>query len=161
MRLAALPLLIWATACYRYEPVQTVQPGADVRARLETEAAVRRSAGLDDPVVVISGRVLESTPESLRLDVLVVRDPSVFSGMEVRDTVDIQLAELRELAERRISTPRTLMFVGALGAGSYLLVRGISAIVGGNEGDDNGGGPQFDRRRGGHVDFPIFRIPAF
>jgi hypothetical protein len=159
LRAAALPFLLAAGGCYRYEPIEAPRPGMDVRARLETEAAVRRSAGLDEPVVFLSGRVVESTPESLTLDVLIVRDPSVFSNIEIRDTVNVGMAEIRELTVRSMSTSRSLLFAGALGAGAYLVIRGITAIVGGNEGDDDGGGPQFDRRASTPLRFPIFSIP--
>jgi hypothetical protein len=134
-----LPLvMLLGTGCYRYVPVDRPQLGSDVRARLTTDAAVRRSAGLDEPMLFVSGTVVRVSPESMTVNVLLMRDPSVFRDIEIRDTVNVALDEVQFLAERQISTGRSLLFAGALGAGAYLLVRGIGAIVGGNEGEDEG-----------------------
>lgn len=138
----ALPLLLLAVGCYKYEPVQAPAPGMDVRARLNAEAAVRRSQGLDEPVLHLDGRVVRAAPESITLDVLIARDPSVFANIEIRDTVHLPMNEVQSLTERRISPGRSLLFAGAVGAGGFLVIRGISAIVGGSEGDDGNGPPQ-------------------
>jgi hypothetical protein len=136
-------LLLSTTACYQYHPVTEPRPGMDIRARLQTEAAVRRSAGLDEPVMRYEGRVVAAAPDAVVLDVLVLRDPSVFTSVEIRDTVRLSLAEIETLMERRISTSRSLLFAGTAGVAAYLIVRGIVAIVGGTEGDGDPNGPMF------------------
>lgn len=135
---AAWLALVLAGGCYSYEPVQVPQPGMEVRARLKTESAVRRSEGLDEPVMVVNGRVIDATPESVMLNVLLARDPSVFRNVEIRDTVRLNLDEIQTLTVRHVSTTRSLLFAGALGVGGFLVVRGISSIVGGSEGEDPG-----------------------
>jgi hypothetical protein len=131
--LLALPSL---AGCYQYEPIDEARPGMDVRARLAAEAAVRRSEGLDEPVVVVNGRVTAATADSLTLAVLLARDPSVFRDVAIHDTVRLAMSEVQAMSVRSVSTGRSLLFAGALGVGGFLIVRGISAIVGGGEGED-------------------------
>jgi hypothetical protein len=154
-------LCVCAAACYRYEPIERPRPGTDVRARLSPEAAARRSVGRDGPVLFYDGRVVRADGDSLALDVLLVRDPSVFANIEIRDTVRLALGEVAGLAERRLSTGRSLLLAGALVAGGALVVTGIAAVVGGTD-DGNGGGngpvflvapDTFGGRR-----FPLFRV---
>jgi hypothetical protein len=139
--LARTGLLLAATGCYSYTPVQSPQPGADVRARLNAQAAVARSEGLDDAVLAYSGRVLAATPESITLDLLIARDPSQFSRVEIRDTLTLQRSELQSLMMREVSVTRSLLFAGAVGLGAYAIIRGIGGLVGGNEGEPDPGNP--------------------
>lgn len=108
----------------------------EVRAQLETEAAVRRSQGTIDPVLYYDGTVLEATTERLTLDVLVARSSSAFREVEIRDTVRLETAEVRSMMRRSISPGRTALFIAALGAGAVAAVMGIDAVVGGTDGDD-------------------------
>jgi hypothetical protein len=135
---------VLAAGCYRYEPITDPHPGMEVRARLQTEAAVRRSAGLDEPIMRYEGRVVGTTSETLTLDVLLLRDPSVFRDVEIRDTVRLSRSEIESLMQRRISTTHSLLFAGAAGVGAWLVIRGIVAVVGGNEGEEGGNGPVFN-----------------
>lgn len=135
-----LVLLMVVGGCYNYHAVESPQPGAEVRARLNTEAAVRRSRGLETPILHVDGRIVDVVPQSIVLDVLVARDVSQFRDVEIRDTLHIDRTEIESLTTRELSTGRSLLFAGAVGAGAYFVVRGITAVVGGNEGDDNGDG---------------------
>ncbi|HUF49967.1 MAG TPA: hypothetical protein VMN60_03980 [Longimicrobiales bacterium] len=139
---ALLLSLLLLPACYTYRPATAPQPGAEVRVRLNTEAAVRRSAGLDDPIIFYSGRLLDATPQSISLDVLIARDPSQFRDTEIRETVTLQRSELESLTVRELSTPRTILFTGAMAVGGVVIVKGIKSIVGGSEDDNGDGGPQ-------------------
>jgi hypothetical protein len=136
-------VILPAAGCYRYEPITDPYPGMEVRARLQTEAAVRRSAGLDEPIMRYEGRVVGTTPETVTLDVLLLRDPSVFRDVEIRDTVRLSRSEIESITQRRISTTRSLVFAGAAGVGAWLVIRGIVAVVGGNEGGEGENGPAF------------------
>lgn len=136
----SLLLLIVTSGCYNYRAVESPQPGMEVRARLSTEAAVRRSRGLDAPVMHVDGRVVDAVPQSIMLDVLVARDASQFRDVEIRDTLRIDRTEIESITVRELSTGRSLLFAGAVGAGAYLVVRGITTVVGGNEGDDGDDG---------------------
>lgn len=143
-----LSLLIAASGCYSHRAVESPEPGMEVRARLNTEAAVRRSRGLEMPIMHVDGRVVDAVPQSIVLDVLVARDVSQFRNIEIRDTLRIDRTEIESLTVRELSTGRSILFASAVGAGAYLVMRGITAVVGGNEGDDDGGGG------------PVFAVPA-
>jgi hypothetical protein len=138
----AVGIAVLATGCYRYVPVEDVAAGAEVRARLSTDAAVRRSAGRDAAMMQIEGRVLDRTDEELTLDVLVARSSSAFQNITIRDTVRVGRAEIASLMERELSPGRSaLAFVG-ITAGTFLVVRGITTIFGGDNLDDGDGGNQ-------------------
>lgn len=139
----SLSLLVVVGGCYSYHTVESPRPGMEVRARFNTEAAVRRSRGLETAIMHVDGRVVDAVPRSIMLDVLVARDVSQFRNIEIRDTLRIDRSEIESLTVRELSTGRSLLFAGAVGAGAYLVVRGITAVVGGNEGDNGDGGPVF------------------
>lgn len=138
-----VPLLLVVGGCYSHRVIDAPQPGMDVRARLNNEAAVRRSVGLDEPVLQLDGRVVEATPESIALDVLLARDVSQFRNIEIRDTLWIDRNELQSITVRELETTRSILFAGAVGVGAYFVVRGISSVVGGSEDDSDGGRPVF------------------
>lgn len=137
---AALMLPLSVCACYTYAPVTTPSPGMEVRAQLETEAAVRRSTGLDDPIVRYDGVVVDVTPEQLALDVLIARSTSAFQDIEIRDTVRLRTSEVRSIQERKISAVRTALFTVGAAAAAFGLVKSINAVVGGTTDDDGGNG---------------------
>ena len=129
-----------AAGCYRYEPVQSPRPGADVRARLGVEAAVRRSEATGEPVRHLSGSVVALRGDTLELDVLVARAHVALQEIVVRDTLALALGDVEELLERRLSPVRTVLFVTAVVAGTAAVVAGITSVTGGNTGDDGGDG---------------------
>jgi hypothetical protein len=129
------------TGCYTYTPVQSPSPGMEVRAQLETEAAVRRSEGLDEPIMRYDGVVVDATPDALSLDVLIARSTSAFQDVEIRDTVQLRTTELRSVMERRISPVRTALFTVGVGAAAFAVIKSIDAVVGGTGDDDDGGEP--------------------
>jgi hypothetical protein len=128
-----------AVGCYRYTPVESPQPGMDVRAQLETEAAVRRSQGMDDPTTRYDGVIVDVTAEQLTLDVLIARSSSVFQDVEIRDTIQLRTSEIRSIMQRTLSPGRTALLVAGMGAAAVLVVMGIDAISGGTT--DDGGEP--------------------
>jgi hypothetical protein len=129
--------------CYSYLPVQTPQPGMDVRARLTTEAAVRRSQGLDDAIVRLDGTIVEATGSSVSLDVLVARTSSAFQNVVIRDTVKLEAAEIQSLLVRKFSPAQTAIVSVGLVAAAYGAVLSIDRLVGGTGDDDGGGDPTF------------------
>jgi hypothetical protein len=137
---SALALLV-TTGCYTYSPVQAPRPGMEVRARLSNEAALRRSQGLDEPILRLDGIVVESSPESISLDVLVARSSSVFQNVMLRDTVQLQSSEIQSILTRKLSVPRTALFtVGAIAA-AFGIIKGIDQVVGGTGESPPGGNP--------------------
>jgi hypothetical protein len=144
-----LPILLLAPACYKYTPVQTPEPGMEVRAELETEAAVRRSQGLNDAILRYDGVIVDITPGAFSLDVLIAHSSSAFQDVTIRDTINLQNAEVRSLMKRTLSPARTGIFAIGTGVAAFLLVKSIDSIVGGTDDDDGNGRP------------PAMRIPVF
>lgn len=128
------------TGCYSYVPVQSPQPGMEVRARLTADAAVRHSQGLDEPIVRYDGRVVAADGESVALDVLVARASSAFQDVTIRDTISLKRAELQSVLERKLSKGKSAIFALGMVAAAGAVVAGIDQIVGGTggEGDDPG-----------------------
>ena len=136
-----------APACYKYTPVQSPERGMEVRAQLETEAAVRRSQGLDDAILRYDGVIVDMTPETLSLDVLIARSTTSFQDVTIRDTITLQTAEIRSIARRTLSPTRSaLMAVGA-GLAAVGIVMSIDAITGGTGEDGDGRGEPAMRMR--------------
>ena len=147
--LALCALSLVSTGCYTYSPIESPRPGMEVRAQLETEAAVRRSAGLDDPITRYDGMLVEVTSEEYALDVLIARSTSVFQEIEIRDTVRLPRTEVRSVLERRFSAVRTGLVTVAAAAAAAAVVLGVDAIVGGTGEDD------------GDPDPTAIRVPFF
>lgn len=148
-------------ACYQYTPVQSPEPGMEVRATLETDAAVRRSQGLDDAILRYDGVIVDITPAALSLDVLVARSSSAFQQVTIRDTLTLQTAEVRSIMRRKLSPVRTALFALAAGVAGFGVVKSIDAIVGGT-GDDDGGNRPPPTMRFPVLSWPSLRLlPAF
>ena len=140
-RVLLLGLLAPVTsACYKYTPVQTPEPGMEVRAELDTEAAVRRSQGLNDAILRYDGVIVDITPGGLSLDVLIARSTSAFQDVTIRDTIALEHAEVRSLMKRTLSPMRTVLFTLGTGVAAFAIVKSIDAIVGGT-GEGGGNGP--------------------
>ena len=159
--LLAIVCAVSCTACYSYAPIQTPQPGMEVRARLTGEAAARHSEGYDDPIVQYDGTVIDVSGEALSIDVLVARSSSAFQDVVIRDTVQLRRTEIQSMLQRKISTARTALFAIGAVAGAAVVVMGIDQVVGGTDDPPDGGDPTFrDRPIPARARVPIgFRIP--
>lgn len=133
--LCTVSCLLFA-GCYSYTPLQTPTPGADIRARLTSEAAIRHSEGLYDPILHYEGRVVEAGSDSLALDILVARSSTTFQDIEIRDTIRLARMEIQSIESRELSTVRTVLFAVGVGAGVFAVVKGIDQVVGGTGDDD-------------------------
>ena len=140
-RFCLLFVLLAAAGCYTFQPATDVRAGTDIRAQLNVEAAVRRSQSLQDPIRHVDGRVVEQTPESLTIDVLIARSSSVFQAATIRDTVRLMSSEIETIFERKLSVWRSALVTVAVAGGAAAVVAGISTIVGGNEEDPDPGTP--------------------
>jgi hypothetical protein len=148
--------LLFMTACYTYTPLQTPQPGMEVRVRLNGEAAARRSQGLDQAIMLYDGIVVRNTPDSVTLNVLIARSNNAFQDVTIRDTIALQHGEIQTLMERKISASRTALFtVGAL-VGAIAVAAGISEIVGSTGDTDDPGNPNIRSRY--FVGVPLSRV---
>jgi hypothetical protein len=127
-------------ACYKYTPVQSPELGMEVRAQLNAEAAVRRSEGLNDPILAYDGVIVNTTPQGFSLDVLVARSSTLFQDVVIRDTVRLESTEVQSIMQRSLAPGRTALAAVGVGAAAFAVVKGIESVVGGT-GDDNGNGP--------------------
>jgi hypothetical protein len=123
----------------------------EVRARLKGEAAAKRSAGLDEPIIRYDGVVVAASPQEVSLDVLIARSSSSFQDVVIRDTVQIDVAEIQSLQARTLSVPKTVLFVAVAGAAAFGAIKGIQEVVGGTEdtlppGNQNFTSPLFSLR---------------
>jgi hypothetical protein len=141
------------SGCYTFQPATEVHPGLDVRTRLNVEASLRRSQGLDEPIRYIDGRVVEHGSESLSLDILIARSPSVFQDIEMRDTVTIMNSEIESILQRKLSVGRSVLVTAAVVGGAVAVVAGINAVVGGTEEPPDDGNQT--------IVVPIFSFPSF
>jgi hypothetical protein len=140
-RRSTIALLLLAQAgCYTLAPIEMPAPGTDVRARLRIEAAVRRSASIDEPIRHIDGRVVEATPDTVLIDVLVARSQTQFENIVIRDTVRLASSEIESLMERKLSVGKSVLASVIVLGGTVAIVTGISQVVGGNEEDPPGNG---------------------
>jgi hypothetical protein len=132
----------------------------DVRARLTTEAAVRRSQGLDDPVVRLDGTIVNATATGLSLDVLVARASSAFQDVVIRDTVQLETVEIQSLYVRKFSAFKTALATVGAGAAIFAVVKGIDQVVGGNDEIEDPGDPTFRSPLFSWVGFRYLRFGA-
>jgi hypothetical protein len=142
-RFTALWLLlpVLAAGCYRYSPVEAPERGMEVRAQLGTEAAVRRSQGLNDPILHYDGVIVDVAPDAFSIDVLIARSSSAFRDVTIRDTIRLETGEVQSLMRRSISPGRTALFVVGAGAAAFAIVKGIDSVVGGTDEPPGNGEP--------------------
>lgn len=137
---AAVLIGLFLGGCFSYRPLASPTPGTDVRVRLTTEAAVRRSAGLDDAILHYDGAVVGADADTIALDVLLARSYSAFQNVTIRDTIRLSTAEIESILARRLSLGKTVLVTLGAGAAAFAIVKGIDQVVGGT-GDEDGTGP--------------------
>lgn len=100
--------------CYSYLPVDTApQPGARIRARLSAPEAIRVSERTGEARRELEGILVSAGEDAIDLHVVFARmQAGAGRSFANQDTLAIQLGEILELHERRLSWFRT----GALGA---------------------------------------------
>lgn len=148
-----------SAGCYSYAPIQSAQPGMEVRARLTAEAAVKRSQGLDEPIMLVDGTVVETTPTIVAVDVLVARTSSAFQDVVIRDTVRLETLEIQSLMARKFSPAKTALVVIGAGLAAYGAVKGLDQIVGGTGDPSDPGDPTLRAAsRSARVGIPLLRF---
>ncbi|MGH7461424.1 MAG: hypothetical protein ACREMA_10390 [Longimicrobiales bacterium] len=157
---AVLALVLGASSagCYTYAPVPAARPGMDVRARLTAEAAVKRSQGLDEPIMLVDGTVVEATPTTVAVNVLVARTSSAFQNVEIRDTVRLETLEIQSLMARKFSPGKTALATVVAALAAYGAFTTFEQIVGGTDDPSDPGNPNI---RGSRSIPPGFRLLRF
>ncbi|MGH7449338.1 MAG: hypothetical protein ACRELT_17325, partial [Longimicrobiales bacterium] len=103
----------------------------------------------NDAILRYDGVVVDITPGAFSLDVLIAHSSSAFQDVTIRDTINLENAEVRSLMKRTLSPARSGLFALGTGVAAFLIVKSIDSIVGGTDDDDDNGPP------------PAMRIPVF
>ena len=149
----AIAALCATGGCYTFAIVQGTPPvGADVRATVTDEEALRLGRQTGDLSRSVEGRLVGVTDDSVVVSVVTFRAVSEVSGSrQLRQSLIIPRSGLEELATRELSAWRTGV-LGALGASAVALVINHVVTGGSNDEDSDNGLPI-----GALV--PILRIP--
>ncbi len=141
-----------AGGCYTFAAVQGAPPvGADVRATVNDEQALRLGRQTGDLSQTVEGRVVSVTDDSLVVSVVTFRAQSAISGSrQLRQSLTIPRSGLEQLAIREVSTWRSGA-LGVLAATGVAMVINQVAAGGSNDADSDDGLPT-----GALV--PIFRL---
>ena len=138
----ALVLLLLAfglSGCFSYQAVLdgNPEPDSEVRLRLSAPAAVALSERTGRTVRSVEGVLLQSTPDSLTVD---VRWGAIYAGTPFegrRDILAFHRSEVVEIDRREFSRVRTGIVAGGLTAAALLILRSFT----GGGGDQGGTGP--------------------
>jgi hypothetical protein len=136
-------LLGLSAACYTYRPVSPPgpEPGATISAGLTQEGSLAVAPLLGPEVAEVSGRVVDTTGDTLRLSLASVTSqrgiPTSWRGEEI----PLARGRLAYLGERRLSPGGTALLSASVAGGLYLLYR----LIGGpgwfeGSGGSGGGG---------------------
>ena len=132
--------LLMSTGCYTYQPVRAsdVVMGVKVRATVSASQAAELAPVLRNVTPQVTGTVSERDPESIMVDVALRGATQGMSQEVMYNRVRIPMTDLVSLEERKISTWRTAVVVGALAVG----IGSAWAIVSDNQtsADKPGGG---------------------
>lgn len=132
-----IPLLV-TSACYTYQPIETVSIGDRVEARLTTEEAIRQSEIRGDPLREIQGTVLGVTEETISIEVVTARGQSLTENFEFVQNYTVPRAGILELNRRTLSPVRSLGTALVVGGLVYLILDTTIIGAGGNGPGDNG-----------------------
>jgi hypothetical protein len=138
-----LPLLIAASGCYHYVPVEghAIPPATQVSVELTSmgSAAVQQSLG--DRVEAVEGEVMQTEPNGgLTLALLSVhRRGEVKPSLWARETLRLGANDINSVSRREISRKRTFVASAALGATAIGLVVAIAKATGAFDGGSGGG----------------------
>ncbi len=137
----ALALVVALSGCFGYVPVLDgdPEPDANVRLRLSSQASAEISAQAGQSIRSVEGTLLQTTPDSLVVD---VHWGAIYAGTPFegrRDTLSFARSDVVEVDRREISRLRTGFVVGGLAAAAVLILRSFTG--GGGESGTPGPGP--------------------
>ena len=141
------------SGCYTFAAVQGTPPvGADVRATVTDEEALRLGRQTGELARSVEGRLVGVTDDSVVVSVVTFRAVSEVSGSrQLRQSLVIPRSGLEELATRELSAWRTGV-LAVLGASAVAMVVNQVVTGGSNDMDTDPGLPT-----GALI--PIFRVP--
>lgn len=145
LRLSGLAaVLLLASACYTYRPVEHPAPGTPVRVGVPLASPLTRPNQAPE-TVTFEGRLL-SLADTVMVETRSRREMGAFREIFELDTLRVATSNITLMEERLLSKPRTYAFTAVVTAGAALL--GIAAMntLTGESGDPNppgdGGNPQ-------------------
>jgi hypothetical protein len=143
--LAAAAVLL--SGCFSYQPTrpESVAPPEAVRVHVSPEIAAGFVEVLGSASPVLSGRLVEVTPESISLLVPVVQASAAGLRSEpISQQLVIRREDLLGFQRRELDRTRTAITVGAaLAAAGFLAYQALSGPTGGGTGGPPvGGGPE-------------------
>lgn len=149
----AMAALYIASGCYTFAPVQgTPSVGADIRATVTDEEALRLGRQTGELARSVEGRLVGVTDDSVVVSVVTFRAQSAVSGSrQLRQSLVIPRSGLEELAIRELSAWRSGV-LGVLAASGVAMV--INQVVTGGSNEEN---PDNGLPTGALI--PIFRVP--
>ena len=151
---AAVLVSLPTAGCYTFAPAPAIPAaGADVRATVTDEEALRISRQTGQLSRVFGGRLEGATKDSIVVSVVTFRAASEIAGSrQLRQAVAISRDGLEALEIRKLSALRSGL-AGMLAASAVYLVVDRTIVGGGNGGGNGGGGPVATL-------VPVFRIPV-
>ena len=111
-----------------------------------------------EPVIIVDGTVIETTPTTVSMDVLVARTSSVFQDVVIRDTVRLETLEIQSLMARKFSPAKTALVTIGIGLAAYGAIKGIDQVVGGTDDPGGPGDPNIRASRRSWVGIPVLRF---
>jgi hypothetical protein len=135
------------SGCFSYQPTrpESVTPPEAVRVQVSPEAAAGFVEVLGSASQVLSGRLVEVTPEAISLLVPVTRAPTTGLRSEpISQQLVIRREDLLGFQRRELDRTRTAITVGAaVAAAGFLAYQALSGPTGGGTGGPPvGGGPE-------------------
>ncbi len=127
--LLALP----STGCYTFEPmpVESLAPGVDVRAHVDSTQVDRIGRLTGDPRATVQGQFLGSSPDSLVLALWRMDVPTGIDFNPGRIQVPLPRAGVFEVAEKKISYLKTGAVIAALSGVAALVIHALWQGTGG------------------------------
>ena len=139
-----LLFMLSLAACYSYRPVTDPgpEPGARISAALSQEGAVSLAPWLGPEVAEVSGRVVDASPDTLRVSLISVTSQQGIPTSWRGEMVPLPRARLSSIGERHIAAGGTALLGAGLLGGLYMLCRlmGGAGVFEGSGGGGGGGG---------------------
>ncbi len=156
---AVLSSIVASLGCYTYAPatLETVQPGAKIRAVLSTEAQadLARRVGLDTRE--LEGELVDADATTVLIAVKVPAPPTgLAAAQELRQRIDVPRRDVLRVDERKLDGTRTGLLMGGFAAAATVGV--VLALEGGGPGNStNGPPPPPERRARWIISVPVIR----
>lgn len=152
MRIMTAAACLAAAGCYSYVPVPLgdIPQGAQARARLSAEEAVRMRELLGREDRLLEGEVVESGGDALLLAIPVGRTTAGLPSRQLHQRVRLSRSAIVEIEQRTLSTWRTGLLIGG---GAAVAAAIVTAAFAAADEPDGQGKPQPER-----ILIPLFRF---